>query len=77
MQLQGQAEDAQEATSTEAWPSSWVSARSSLPSSAHLTLELVCMKGPDPESTVLWLRSHSASDAVHVVIVVDSLDAEA
>ena len=42
---------------------------------AHLTLELVCMKGPIQIHGFCG-RSHSASDAVHVVIVVDSLDAE-
>lgn len=42
---------------------------------AYLTLELVCMKGPIQIHGFCG-RSHSASDAVHVVIVVDSLDAE-
>ena len=42
---------------------------------AHLALELVCMKGPIQIHGFCG-RSHSASDAVHVVIVVDSLDAE-
>lgn len=42
---------------------------------AHLTLELVCMKGPvQIHGFCSW--SHFAPDTVHVVMVVDSLGAE-
>ena len=74
--LQGQAEDAQGRPLLQRPGPHPGFCRAVCPAlTAHLTLELVCMKGPIQIHGFCG-RSHSASDAVHVVIVVDSLDAE-
>lgn len=52
----------------------WVSSNIPFPNT-HLTLKLVCMEGPvQIHGFCSW--GHFASDAVHIVIVVDSLGVE-